>query len=159
MSVTRLNERFLMIEYPITLQEMEQSSSMLPKSERTYYQYAFNALNKIMKKSEKIYSFNPGDAKLTKTGFIVVAESQLILVSMKNSMFGGADAETIQYRDIKSVDFDIIPRPPSFLGGAAANLGVIYLEITGLFSSKKRTITNIPEENLDNVVLAIREKI
>lgn len=156
MPVRKLNDRIMILEYPISLNEMEQVSLELPKTERTYYEYAFKALNKIMKKDENIYSFNIADPKLTKTGFIVVAETNLILLSMKMGLFGGAESEIVKYKDIKSVDFDIVPNP---FGLAQMNLGLIYLEMKGMLGSKKRTIRNIPEESLENVVKAIREKI
>jgi hypothetical protein len=156
MAFSRLNERYMLIEYPVTLQEMEQMSLELPKTERTYYEYAFKSLNKIMKKDEKIYYFTMADPKLTKTGFIVVAESNLLFLSLKMGLFGGTDSEIVKYNDIKSVDFDIAPNP---FGMAQMHLGMIYLEMKGMFGSKKRTIRNIPERDLDNVVKAIRDKI
>lgn len=38
---TKIDERFGVIEYPVTLAEMVEISKELPKTERTYYQYAF----------------------------------------------------------------------------------------------------------------------
>ncbi|MFS0763854.1 PH domain-containing protein [Peribacillus phoenicis] len=156
MAIRKNNKSFMLIEYPLTLNEMEQMSLDFPKTERTYYDYAFKALKKVMKKDERIYSFNVADPKLTKTGFIVVAESSLIFLTLKMGLFGGADSEIVKYKDIKSVDFDLAPNP---FGMAQMNLGMIYLEMKGMLGSKKRTIRNIPEENLDNVVESLRNKI
>ncbi|KJE29035.1 bacterial PH domain protein [Geobacillus kaustophilus] len=133
---------------------MEEISKEFPKTERTFYQYAFKALKKVMKEGEKIYSFNVADPKLTKTGFIVVGEHNLYFVAMKGGLFGGAEAEVVKYKDIKSVDFDIIPSPIALM-----NTGIIYLEMKGLFGSKKRTIRNIPDYNIDSIVKAIRDRI
>lgn len=155
-AIRKLNERYMLIEYPVTINEMEQMSLELPKTERTYYEYAFKALKKIMKKDEKVYSFNIADPKLTKTGFIVVGENNLIFLSLKMGLFGGVESEIIKYKDIKSVDFDVAANP---FGMAQMNLGMIYLEMKGLLGSKKRTIRNIPENDLDNVIKAIRDKI
>lgn len=51
---TKIDERFGVIEYPVTLAEMVEISKELPKTERTYYQYAFDALKKVMKSKEAI---------------------------------------------------------------------------------------------------------
>lgn len=156
MVVRKINEKYMVIQYPITLKEMEQISLDFPKTERKYYEYAFKELNKIMKKDAKIYSFEVADPKLTKTGFLVATETDLILITLKMGLVGGAASELIKYKDIKAVDFDLAPNP---FGLAQMNLGMIYLELKGMLGSKKRTIRNIPEYNLDNVVKVIRDKI
>lgn len=157
MAIKKLNQQYMLMEYPVTINEMERILPELPKTERIYFEFAFKALNKIMKKDEKIYNFNVADPKLIKTGYIVVAERNLIFLSLKGGLFGGMDSEIVKYEDIKSVDFDITPNP---FGLAQMNLGIVYLEMKGIFGgSKKRTIRNIPEENLDNVVKAIRDKV
>ncbi|WP_043904730.1 PH domain-containing protein [Parageobacillus genomosp. 1] len=150
----KLNQRYAVLEYPVTLKEMEEISKEFPKTERTFYEYAFKALRKVMKEDEKIYSFNVADPSLTKTGFIVVGEHNLYFVAMKGGLFGGAEAEVVKYADIKSVDFDIIKSPIALM-----NTGIIYLEMKGLLGSKKRTIRNIPDYNIDSIVKAIRERI
>ncbi len=98
---TKIDERFGVIEYPVTLAEMVEISKELPKTERTYYQYAFDALKKVMKSKEAIYCFEIANPKLTKFGFIVVGDHNLYLVMMKGGLFGGAEAEVIKYKDIK----------------------------------------------------------
>lgn len=154
---TKLNQKFGIIEFPVTLAEMEQISLELPKTERKFYEFAFKALKKVMKTDEKIYSFETADSKLTKTGFIVVAEHNLIFVTMKGGLLGGADTEIVKYTNIKSVDFDIIKGP---LGISLINTGILYLELKGgIFGGKKRTVRNIPDYNLDSLVKVIREKI
>ncbi|MGG2091937.1 PH domain-containing protein [Bacillus sp. S13(2024)] len=153
---TKLNEQYGVIEYPVTLVEMGDISKEFPKTERKFYEFAFNALNKVMKKNEKIYTFEVAHPKLTKTGFIVVGEHNLYFVTMKGGLFGGADAELVKYKDIKNVDFDIIQGP---FGVSLMNTGIIYLEMKGLFGGKKRTIRNIPDYNLDSVVKAIRDRL
>jgi hypothetical protein len=151
---TKLNHRYGVLEYPVTLKEMEEISKEFPKTERTFYEYAFKALRKVMKEDEKIYSFDVADPKLTKTGFIVVGEHNLYFVTMKGGLFGGAEAEVVKYTDIKNVDFDIINTSIALM-----NTGIIYLEMKGLLGSKKRTIRNIPDYNIDSIVKAIRERI
>ena len=151
---TKLNSRFGILEYPVILDEMESIVQEFPKTERTFYKYAFKELKKVLKKDEKIFSFNGADSKLTKTGFIVVAEHNLIFINLKFGVFGGADSEVIKYKDIASVDFDIIPVNVSYVES-----GILYLEIKKMFGSKKRTIRNISEHNLDNIVKAIRDRL
>jgi hypothetical protein len=73
---------------------------------------------------------------------------------MKGRLFGGAEAEVVKYADIKNVHFDIIPTPFGLTNG-----GILYLEIKALLGSKKRTIHNIPEQNLDSIVKKIREQV
>ncbi|MGC4378306.1 PH domain-containing protein [Fictibacillus sp. Mic-4] len=153
---TKLNYRFGIMEYPVTLTEMEEFILEFPKSERKFYELAIKALKKVIKDNEKIFSFETANPTLTKTGFIIVAESKLVFVTMKGGLFGGAETETIQYKDIVEVDFDIAPNP---FGKALMELGILYLKIKGVFGSKKRTIRNIPENNLDSVVKAIRDKV
>jgi hypothetical protein len=131
---------------------MEEISKEFPKTERTFYQYAFKALRKVMKEDENIYAFDMADPSLTKTGFIVVGEHNLYFVAMKGGLFGGAEAEVVKYADIKNVDFDILPTK-------IANGGILYLEIKALFGSKKRTIRNIPEQNIDYIVKKVREQV
>lgn len=75
---------------------------------------------------------------------------------MKGGLFGGAEAETVKYKDIKSVDFDIIQGP---LGVSLMHTGILYLEMKGLFGGKKRTIRNIPDYNIDSVVKAVRDRL
>jgi hypothetical protein len=156
LAVRKTNDKYMLIQYPVTLKEMEQISLDFPKTERKYYEYAFKELNKIMKKDAKIYSLEVADPKLTKTGFLVAAETDLILITLKMGLVGGASSELIKYKDIKAVDFDLAPNP---FGLAQMNLGMIYLELKGMLGSKKRTIRNIPDFNLDNVVKVIRGKI
>jgi hypothetical protein len=152
--LTKLNHRYAILEYPVTLREMEEISKEFPKTERTFYQYAFKALRKVMKEDENIYAFDIADPKLTKTGFIVVGEHNLYFVAMKGGLFGGAEAEVVKYTDIKNVDFDIINSPIALM-----NTGIIYLETKGLLGSKKRTIRNIPDYNIDSIVKKIRDRI
>ncbi|HDR7242633.1 TPA: PH domain-containing protein [Bacillus mobilis] len=153
---TKIDERFGVIEYPVTLTEMTEISKELPKTERTYYQYAFAALKKVMKAKEAIHCFEVANPKLTKFGFIVVGDHNLYLVMMKGGLFGGAEAEVIKYKDIKNVDFDITP---NLFGLSNVNTGVIYLEIKKMLGTKKRTISNIPDYNVDVVLKAIRNKV
>ncbi|PEM15185.1 hypothetical protein CN616_22755 [Bacillus toyonensis] len=153
---TKIDERFCVIEYPVTLAEMVEISKELPKTERTYYQYAFDALKKVMKAKESIHCFEVTNPKLTKIGFIVVGDYNLYLVMMKGGLFGGAEAEVIKYKDIKNVDFDIAP---NLFGLSNVNTGVIYLEIKKMLGTKKRTISNIPDYNVDGVLKAIRNKL
>ncbi|PHA94944.1 hypothetical protein COE79_29310 [Bacillus toyonensis] len=153
---TKIDERFGVIEYPVTLAEMVEISKELPKTERTYYQYAFDALKKVMKAKESIHCFEVANPKLTKIGFIVVGDYNLYLVMMKGGLFGGAEAEVIKYKDIKNVDFDIAP---NVFGLSNVNTGVIYLEIKKMLGTKKRTISNIPDYNVDGVLKAIRHKL
>ncbi|MEG7342493.1 PH domain-containing protein [Bacillus cereus] len=153
---TKIDERFGVIEYPVTLNEMVDISKELPKTERTYYKYAFEALKKVMKAKELIHCFEVADPKLTKPGFIVVGEHNLYLVMMKGGFFGGAEAEVVKYKDIKEVDFDIIE---GMFGISFMNTGIIYLEIKKMFGTKKRTIRNIPDYNVDGVLKAIRNKL
>ncbi|MFC5773676.1 PH domain-containing protein [Ectobacillus antri] len=152
----KLNQRFGIIEYPVTLKEMEEISLEFPKTERKFYEFAITALKKIMKESEKIYSFTTADPKLMKTGFLVVAEYNLILVSLKGGLFGGAETELIKYEAIKNVDFDIAPNP---FGAAQMELGILHLETKGMLGGKKRTIRNIPDYSLDYVVKMVRDKV
>lgn len=151
---TKLNYRFGIIEYPVTLKEMEQISLEFPKMERKFYEFAIKDLEKILKEDEKIYSFTSADPKLTKTGFLVITDKQLVLVSMKGGMFGGAESEAIQYKDITEVDFDIAP---DVFGAAQMELGILYLTVKGTFASKKRTIRNIPKNSLDRIVTLVKD--
>ncbi|MCM3788196.1 PH domain-containing protein [Domibacillus indicus] len=153
---TKFNSRFGEIEYPITLSEMEEISLEFPKSERKFYEMAIKALKKVMKPDEKIYSFSSADPKLTKTGFMIIGEQNLYFTTLKGGLMGGADAEVVKYKDIKSVDFDIVPNP---FGMAQMELGMVILEMKGMFSSKKRTIRNIPESNLDAIVERLRTRL
>ncbi|RAS75208.1 hypothetical protein A3864_16200 [Priestia endophytica] len=148
---TKLNHRFGLLEYPVTLTELQEIILEFPKSERTFYEYALKALEKEIGKNESIYSLNTADARLTKTGFIVVAESALIFVTMKGGLTGGANTEKVQYKNITEVDFDIVP----IAGNTPMDKGILLLKI----NNKKRTIRNIPEYNLDSLVQAIRERV
>lgn len=150
---TKLNSRFGIIEYPVTLKEMEEISLEFPKTERKFYEMAIKSLKKVIKEDERIYSFTSADPKLTKIGFLVVTEIKLVLVSMKGGIMGGADTEIIKYQDIKSVDFDVAPNP---IGLSQMELGILYLKLKGLLGGKKRTIRNIPEHSLDSIVKTIR---
>jgi hypothetical protein len=151
---TNLNYRFGIIEYPVTLREMEEISLEFPKTERKFYEFAIAALKKIVGESEQIFSFTTANPKLTKTGFIIVTNAKIILVSMKGGLFGGAETEIIQYKDIKGVDFDIAPNP---FGAAQMELGILELKTKGALGTKKRTIRNIPENSLDCIVKLIRD--
>ncbi|PGE92019.1 hypothetical protein COE80_28175 [Bacillus pseudomycoides] len=153
---TKLDERFGVIDFPVTLAEMVDISKELPKTERKFYEYAFDALKKVMKSGEKIYAFEVADPKLTKTGFIVVGEHNLYFVMMKGGLFGGAEAEVVKYKDIKSVDFDIIQGP---FGVSLMNTGILYLEMKKMFGSKKRTIRNIPDYNIDALLKTVRDRL
>lgn len=153
---TKLNSRFGIIEYPVTLNEMEEISQEFPKSERKFYEIAIKALKKVMKDNEKIYSFTSADPKLTKTGFLVISENKIIFVMMKGGLLGGAETELINYKDIKKVDFDIINGP---LGIELMEKGILYIETKGLIGNKKRTVRNIPENQLDSIVKLIRNYI
>ncbi|MDM8152186.1 PH domain-containing protein [Priestia megaterium] len=86
-----------------------------------------------------------------------MTDKKLYLISLKGGMFGGAEIEPVKYEDVKNVDFDITPNP---FGKAQIELGVLYLEIKGLFGGvKKRTIRNIPEEKIDKIVKLVREQV
>jgi len=68
----------------------------------------FEALKKFMNVKEKIHYFEAAEPKLTKTGFMVVGKHNLYLVMMKGGLFGCTEAEVVEYKDIKEVDFDFI---------------------------------------------------
>lgn len=154
---TKLNSRFGIIEYPVSLDEMKEIILELPKTERKFYEIALQPLKVFMKKDEQILLFTIADAKLTKTGFMVITDKKIYLISLKGGFLGGADIEPIKYEDIKNVDFDITPDP---FGKAQIELGVLYLEIKALFGGvKKRTIRNIPEEKIDKVVKLVRTQV
>ncbi|MEK4721475.1 PH domain-containing protein [Priestia sp. FSL W8-0524] len=154
---TKLNSRFGIIEYPVSLEEMKEVILELPKTERKFYEIALKPLQTSMSKNEQILLFTIADAKLTKTGFMVITDKNLYLISLKGGLFGGAEIETLKYADIKNVDFDITP---NLFGMAQLELGVLYLEIKGLFGGgKKRTIRNIPEEKVDKIVSLVREQV
>jgi hypothetical protein len=135
---------------------MQGISLEFPKTERKFYEFALKALSKVSKEDEKIYAFETADPKIGKTGFIVVGEKSLFLISMKGGLLGGATTEIIKYNSIKEVDFDIAPTP---FGVALMNTGILYLKVKGGLGSKKRTIRNIPDYNLDSIVKAIRDRI
>lgn len=151
---TKLNYRFGIIEYPVTLKEMEEIILEFPQTERKFYEFAIKDLKKVLKEDENIFSFSTADPKLTKTGFLVITDKQIVLVSMKGGLFGGAESEVVQYSDIVDVDFDIAPDP---LGMAQMELGILNLKTKGGFGGKKRTIRNIPKNRLDYIVKLIRE--
>ncbi|MGE6619477.1 PH domain-containing protein [Bacillus mycoides] len=153
---TKIDERFGVIEYPVTLAEMVEVSKKIPKTERKFYEYAFDALKKVMKAKEAIHFFEVADPKLTKTGFIVVGEHNLYFVMMKGGLFGGAEIETVKYKDIKSVDFDIIQGP---FGISLMHTGILYLEMKKMFGSRKRTVRNIPDYNIDALLKTIRDRL
>ncbi|PEK75263.1 hypothetical protein CN597_23805, partial [Bacillus pseudomycoides] len=44
---TKLDERFGVIDFPVTLAEMVDISKELPKTERKFYEYAFDTLKKV----------------------------------------------------------------------------------------------------------------
>lgn len=150
---TKFNETLGVIEYPITLEEMKKIILEFPKTERKFYEISIKALNKSMKKDEKILSFTTADSKLTKTGFMIIGDKNLYFTTLKGGLLGGADVEVIKYSDIKNVDFDIAPNP---MGIALMELGIVLLEIKALIGSKKRTIRNIPDYNLDYIVTQLR---
>ncbi|MGE7951817.1 PH domain-containing protein [Lysinibacillus xylanilyticus] len=150
---SKFNETLGVIEYPITLEEMKKVILEFPKTERKFYEISIKALNKSMKNDEKILSFTTADSKLTKTGFMIIGDKNLYFTTLKGGLLGGADVEVIKYSDIKSVDFDIAPNP---LGMAQMELGIILLQIKGMIGSKKRTIRNIPDYNLDYIVKQLR---
>ncbi|MFA2694762.1 PH domain-containing protein [Bacillus mycoides] len=153
---TKIDERFGVIEYPVTLTEMVEISKEFPKTERNYYQSAFDALKKVMKAKEAIHCFEVADPKFTKTGFIVVGEHNLYFVMMKGGLFGGAEAEVVKYKDIKEVDFDIAQ---GLFGISLMNTGIIYLKVKKMLGTKKRTINNIPDYSVDGVLNAIRNQL
>ena len=53
---TKLTWRLGILEYPLVLEKMEHIVQGFPKTERTFYNYAFSELKKVLKKDEKIYS-------------------------------------------------------------------------------------------------------
>lgn len=75
---------------------------------------------------------------------------------MKGGLFGGAEAEVVKYKDIKEVDFDIAQ---GLFGISLMNTGIIYLKVKKMLGTKKRTISNIPDYNVDGVLKAIRNKL
>lgn len=150
---TKLNQTLGVIEYPVSLEEMKKITLEFPKTERKYYEMSIKALGKTMKKDEKILSFTTADAKLTKTGFMIIGDKNLYFTTHKGGILGGADVEVVKYSDIKNVDFDIAP---NLMGMAQMELGIVLLQIKGMIGSKKRTIRNIPEYNLDYVVNQLR---
>lgn len=152
----KVNSQYGIIDYPVTLDEMEGILKEFPKTERKFYEFAVKALRKAMDKKEKIYAFENANPKLTKNGFIVIGEKNLYLVSLKGGLLGGAEAETIKYKSIKEVDFDIITGP---LGINLINTGILYLKVKSGLGTKKRTIRNVEDNKLDALVSSIRERI
>lgn len=151
-----MSNNLIMIEFPTTLNELEKVSSKIPKSEREFLKIAFKSLHKIIKKNDKIHSFLTADPKLTKTGFIVLTDKAIILISLHGGLRGKAETEIIKYKKIKSVDFDITK---NILNKSFGNPGILHLTIKKILGKKKRKIRNIPEEHIDSLVQKIKEKI
>ncbi|WP_162287788.1 PH domain-containing protein [Indiicoccus explosivorum] len=152
---TKLNYRYGVMEFPLTVSELKGVTKDIPKTERTYYEYTLKAIKKYVKDNENIYYLTVGGAKLLKpSGFVLVADSGLILTWLKGGMFGGAEAEKIEYNSIKNVDFDILPGGSSSFKG-----GSLLLEISGLMGTKKKTVRDIEENDLDTLVDVLRNRI
>ncbi|WP_313150973.1 hypothetical protein [Lysinibacillus capsici] len=149
---TKFNQTFGTIEYPVTLEETKTVILDFPKSGRKHYEMSFKALENS--KNEIFFSFKTADTKLTKTRFIVIGDKNSYFTTLKGGLLGGADAEIVKYSDIKNVDFDIAPSP---LDLAQMELHILLLEVKGMIGSKKRTIRNTPDYNLDYMVKQLRD--
>jgi hypothetical protein len=86
--------RYAVMEYPVTLKEMEEISKEIPKTERKFYEFAFKALRKVMKEDENIYAFDMANPKLTKTGFIVVGKHNLYLGGNERQIVWGSGSRS-----------------------------------------------------------------
>lgn len=149
---TKLNHRYAVIEFPLTFAELKEITKEIPKTERVFYEYSIKASSKYIKDNDKIYYLTVGGAKLLKpSGFVFVLENSLVLTYLKGGVFGGAEAEKVDFNSIKNVDFDLIPGGSSSYGG-----GILLLELT---DGKKKKIRDIQPRDLDNLVDTIKNRV
>lgn len=151
---TKLNARFALIEYPVTLASMDEIKMEFPKSERAFYEITLKELNKHFKPTDLLYSFEGVQPTLLKYGFMVLMKDEIVLSIHKAGLFPKANLERIPMKNVTEVDFDISPTP--FGNPANFGLGVIDITYSKTFGTKKFTIRNISEQNLDNLVARTR---
>lgn len=151
---TKLNARFALIEYPVTLASMDEIKMEFPKSERAFYEITLKELNKQFKPTDLLYSFEGVQPTMTKYGFMILMSDEIVLSLHSAGLFPKANLERIPMNKVTEVDFDISPTP--FGNPANFGLGIIHITYSKTFGTKKFTIRNIAEHNLDNLVARTR---
>lgn len=149
----KINHRFAIVEYPITLQEMDEIKMEFPKSERAFYEITLKALKKSLKPTDEIFGFEGVQPTFTHMGFLVLMQNEVILSIHKGGLMPSATLERIPMNKITEVDFDIIPAP---INPFNVNEGEIHITYKKGFGSKKYTIRNVSTVNLDSLVARIR---
>lgn len=151
---TKLNARFALIEYPVTLASMDEIKMEFPKSERAFYEITLKELKKQFKPTDLLYSFEGVQPTMTKYGFMILMSDEIVLSLHSAGLFPKANLERIQMQKVTEIDFDIAPTP--FGNPANFGLGVIQISYSKTFGTKKFTIRNIDTQNLDNIVARTR---
>lgn len=151
-----INSYFAAIEFPMRLQEMENIKMSFPKTERVFYEITLKALKKALKPTENIYSFEAVQPSLTKYGFLVLTNSELILSMHKGAIMPSASLERIPLNKIKEVDFDVVPLA---INPFNVNEGSIHLTIKKGFGTKKYTIRDVSTSNLDGLIKRIKSLV
>lgn len=151
---TKLNERFALIEFPVTLATMDEIKMEFPKSERAFYEITLKELKKHFKPTDQLFSFEGVQPTMTKYGFMILMEDEIVLSLHSAGLFPKANLERIPMKKVTEVDFDIAPTP--FGNPANFGLGVIHISYGKTFGTKKFTIRNIDTQNLDNILARIR---
>lgn len=135
--------------FPISLSTLEDLKMKLPKIERSYIEITLKALRKEFKSDQLFYALEGVQPSLTKYGFLLMTETDVVLSIHKGSIMPSATIEKIPFAKIKEVDFDIIPIPINPFG---VNEGIIYLTHKKGFGSKKLTIRDVTVSRLDSLV-------
>lgn len=148
----RINHRFAVVEYPITLHEMNEMKKDFRKSERSYYETTLKALKKTLKLTDKIFGFENVQPTLEQIGFLILTKDEIILSVHKDGLIPSATLERIPMNEIIEVDFEISTetKPSNICEGE------IHISYKSEDELKKYIIRSVPIINLDSLVSRIR---
>lgn len=149
----RINYHLAIVEYPITIEEMEEIEIEFPKRERAYYEITLKALKKILKPTEKIFGIEGVQPTSFHNGFLVLTQDELILSIHKGCLIPRAALKRIPMNNIIKVDFVIIDTSNNPI---KINEGEIHLLYKKGCRTKKYIIRDVPPINLDSLVARIR---
>lgn len=149
----RINYRLAIVEYPITIENMEEIEIEFPQRERAYYDITLKALKKILKPTEKIFGIEGVQPTSLHNGFLVLTQDELILSIHKGCLIPRAALKRIPMNNISKVDFVIIDTSNNPI---KINEDEIHLSYKKGCRTKKYTIRNVPLINLDSLVECIR---
>lgn len=149
----KFNYLFAMINYPITLQNLEKMIQEFDKTERVLFEVTLIGLRTIINPSDSIFGIESVRSSSIHNGFLILTKDELILTIYEDTSLS-ATFERIPLNQIINIESDIIDNP---INPFNLNKGEIYLTYEINHELKKHEIRNVSKLRINKLINFIQD--